>query len=142
MAEADVAVDPVLCRGLADVLADRVPVGDRLVAGPRLERVAERVQIGVRADTRIAEQVPGAAEVVAGLENRVALGRMCGLQVVRGADTGDAGSDDQHVEMVRGKGSCGGHTSIVPGQTAFEEGITHHLDASCGTTCTFGRVMP
>src|SRR3712207_8118947 len=40
-------------------------VGDALRAGPRLERVAERVHVGVRADPGVPEQVPRAADDVA-----------------------------------------------------------------------------
>ena len=46
-----------------------------LAVVPRPERVAERVHVGVRADPRVAEQVPGAADRVARLEDRVALVR-------------------------------------------------------------------
>src|SRR5205085_2156109 len=45
MAESDVPVDAVLVRGLAQIFEDRPAVGDRLPAGPRLERVAERVHV-------------------------------------------------------------------------------------------------
>ena len=48
----------------------------------------------------IAEQVPGAADRVARLEDRVALARALGLQVVGGADPGEAGADDQDVEVL------------------------------------------
>ena len=68
----------------------RSAVGDRLLVPPRLELVAERVQVGVRADARVAEQVPGAAGRVAGLEDRVASCRVLAPQVVGGADAGDA----------------------------------------------------
>ena len=49
--------------GAPDVVEDRGAVGDRLRLGPRLEAEAERVHVGVRADARVAEEVPGAAEV-------------------------------------------------------------------------------
>jgi hypothetical protein len=55
-----------------DVVADRGAVGDRLAFGPGLERVAERVHVGVRAHARIAEQVPGAADRRARFQDRVA----------------------------------------------------------------------
>src|SRR5262245_51705652 len=41
VAEADLRLDSVLLRGLAHVLQDRSAVGDRLVRGPRLPRVAQ-----------------------------------------------------------------------------------------------------
>ena len=47
----------------------------------------------------IAEEVPGAADRLARLEDRVALAGAALLQVVGGADAGEAGADDQHVDM-------------------------------------------
>ena len=99
VAVADPPLDPVLARGLAHVGEDRGPVGDRLLRRPGLEAVAERVHVGVRADPRVAEEVPGAAEVLARLEDRVAAARAALLQVPGGADPREAGADDQHVEM-------------------------------------------
>ena len=78
-----------------------VAVGDRLVGRPRPEPVAERVHVGVRADARVAEQVPGPAEVVARLEDRVAPPGLRVLQVPGGADAGEAGADDQDVDVLR-----------------------------------------
>ena len=99
MVEADLLVDAVLGRGLADIVQDLRPVGDRLRLGPWLERIAEREHVGVGADAGIAEQVPGAADAVAALENGIALARAFVLQVKTRADAGQAGADDQHVEM-------------------------------------------
>src|SRR6185436_20895032 len=63
--EPDVTLHAVVARRGADVLADRGSVGDRLALLPRAEVVAERVHVGVRADARIAEQVPRAPDGVA-----------------------------------------------------------------------------
>ena len=98
--EPDVRLDPVLARGLAHVVEDRGAVGDRLGLAPRLERVAERVHVGVRADPRIAEQIPGAADALARLEDRVGLTGAILLEVMRGADAGQAGADDQDVNVL------------------------------------------
>src|SRR4029077_10412354 len=81
VAEADVVFDPVLARGLANVVADLLAGGDRVFVAPRLERVAKRVHVGVRADAGVAEEVPGAADRLAGLEDRVALAGGVALQV-------------------------------------------------------------
>ena len=70
MTEVDVRGDAVLGRPPREVGEDLVAVGDRVVAGPRLELVAERVQVRVRADAWVAEQVPGPADRVARLEDR------------------------------------------------------------------------
>ena len=102
MVEPDVAVDAVLGNRLAKVREDLVAAGDRVLVPPRLELVAEGVQVGVRADAGIGEQVPGAARRAARLQDRVRLARLLLLQVVGGADAGDACADDQHVDVVRG----------------------------------------
>ena len=93
----DVPVDAVLGRGLPQVGEDAVAVRDRRVGAPRPELVAERVQVGVGPHPRVPEQVPGPAGRAARLKDRVAPLRMIPLQVVGGADPGDAGTDDEHV---------------------------------------------
>ena len=100
--KADLPIDTVLAGRLAYVVEDRRPVGDRLRLRPRLEGVAERVHVGVRADPRVFEQVPRPADAVPRLEDRVGLLRAVGLQVVAGADAGQAASDDQHVNVFDG----------------------------------------
>ena len=100
VAVADLVLDPVLARGLAHVGQDRRAVGQGLGVGPGLEPVAQREHVRVRADARIAEQVPRAAHGVAGLEHGVALGRALLLQVAGGPDAGDARAHDQHVHVV------------------------------------------
>src|ERR1700688_2362262 len=47
VAEANVALDPVLVGRLADVAQDRWAVGDRLFVSPWLELIAKGVQVGV-----------------------------------------------------------------------------------------------
>src|ERR1700677_2951862 len=86
------------CR-LADVAEDRLATRDRLGVRPWPEGVAERVHVGIRAYARVSEQVPGAADAIPGLEDRVALIRAVCLQVVAGADAGQPGPYDQHVHM-------------------------------------------
>jgi hypothetical protein len=105
--EADVAIDAEPGRGLAHVRQDARPVGERAIAGPRVERVAERVHVRVRPHARIAEQVPGAADGLAGLEHGVAGVRQGGLHVVAGGDARQAGPDDEHVEIVVGERGVG-----------------------------------
>src|SRR5581483_2583384 len=68
--------------------------------GPRLEAVAERVQIAVGADARIAVRPPRTAEAVLHVERNEALvGTLLG-EVVGGPDPRDSGTDDQHVEVL------------------------------------------
>src|SRR5207244_2662734 len=92
---------------------DRGAVGDRLGLRPRPEPVAERVHVGVRADARVAKQVPRAAEALARLEDRVRLAGTAVLQVVRGADAGQPGADDQHVEVVEDRIGGSGHARTL-----------------------------
>src|SRR5258707_6165111 len=99
MIEADFLVDTVLGGGLPDVVQDSRPVGDRLRLGPWLERIAHREHVAVGADAGIAEQIPGAADAVAALENDETLIRTVVLQVIARADAGQPGADDQHIDM-------------------------------------------
>src|SRR5580704_8641764 len=110
MAKADVLADAVLCRGLADVVQNPRPVGDRLRLGPWLERIAEREHIAVGADAGIAKQVPGPADAVAALKEDEALTRALVLQMIARADAGKAGADNQHVEMFAHDGALRGRS--------------------------------
>ena len=116
VAGADVTIDPVLARRLAQVVADQAPVGDRLVVLPRLEAVGEGVQVRVRADARVAEEIPRAGGRGAGLEDRVGLARVLLLEVAGAADARDAGADDEDVDVLEmgsgGRGRGVGHRSL------------------------------
>ena len=98
--EADLLLDPVIVRGVADVVEDRGAVGDRLGALPGPEAVAQRVHVGVRADARVAEQVPGTADRIARLENRECLTGTALAQLTCRADAGEACTEDQHIEVL------------------------------------------
>ena len=104
---ADVLVEVVLVDHLAHVLQDLVGGGDGC-AGPRLEAVPERVQVGVAADARVLVEEPGATEALHPLEDDERLLRALLLQVVGGADAGDAGADDDDVEVLGAHGCVGG----------------------------------
>src|SRR5205085_10364023 len=97
--EADLLVDPEVAGGLADVVEDRRPVRDRLRLLPRTEGVAERVHVGVGADAGVAEQVPGAADRLARLEDRERLARTAHRQVTACTHTGQTRADDQYVDV-------------------------------------------
>jgi hypothetical protein len=99
VAEADAALDAVVAGRLAHVLEDRRTVGDRLGLLPRAKGIAEGVHVRVRADARVFEEVPRAADALARLEDRVGLLRAFRLQVTAGADARKAGTDDQHVNV-------------------------------------------
>src|ERR1700754_4671725 len=99
MVEADFLLDAVLGGGLAHVIENPRPIGDRLRLGPRLERIAQREHVAVGADAGIAEQVPGAADAVAALENDITFAGTFLLKMITRADAGQSGADNQHVEM-------------------------------------------
>ena len=80
-----------------------------LVGVPRLELEAERVHVAVGADARIPEQIPRAADVGASFENEIGAIRRLDLQVIRGADAGDPGTDHEDIDMLNVHGS-----TVVP----------------------------
>jgi len=98
VAEAHVALDIVLGGRRSNVVEDRCAVCDRLRLRPRLERVAERVHVRVRANARVFEEIPGAAEILASLQDHVALVGAAVLQMPGRADSRDARSDDDDVD--------------------------------------------
>src|SRR5438477_6592377 len=119
MAVTNLLVDAVLGRGLAHVIEDARAVGDRLRLGPRLERIAEREHVAVGADAGIAEEIPGAADRITALEDDEALAQTFRLQMIARSDAGEAGADDEDVEMLR----C--HRVLRAGQTAVSRQYRH-----------------
>ena len=99
MTEVDVGSEVVLGDRFLEILEDLLAVGDRVVARPRLERVRERMQVGVRANAGIPEQVPRAADGVPRLDDRERLVRQLRLEVVGRADPGNAGADDEDLDV-------------------------------------------
>jgi hypothetical protein len=100
----DLFVDTVLSSGVGDVLADRGTVGKDFYVLPRAELETEGEHVGVRTDTWITEQVPRAAEPLATLQYGDGLvGKLC-RHMTGSTDTGQAGADDQDVEMLCGHG--------------------------------------
>src|SRR6185437_2651668 len=97
--KANLLVDAIIGGRLAHVVQDAWPVRDRLRISPRLERIAEREHVAVGADAGIAEQIPGAADAVAPLEDNEALRRTFVLEMIARADAREAGADDQYIEM-------------------------------------------
>ena len=99
VAIADVTGEIVLGDDVAHVGADLGRGRDRR-AGPRLEAIAEGVQVAVRTDARIFVRPPGAAEVFLSLQHDETRARPLLGQVIGAAHAGDAGADDQDVEML------------------------------------------
>ena len=117
---ADVRAEVVLVDHLAHVFQDLRGRRDRR-AGPGLEAVAEGVEVAVRADARIAVRDPGAAEALLRFEHDEAgAGALVG-EVIGAADAGDAGADDQHVEVFRAllRGGAGEGSGVGHGRRPF-----------------------
>ena len=72
-------------------------VRDVLRSRPGLVGVAQREDVAVGPDARIAEQVPRAADSRAPLQDRVRQLRVLLVNAVRGPDARDSRTDDQHV---------------------------------------------
>ena len=89
----------IVCDDLVQVIKDLVRIGDGIVGSPGLELIAEGVQVGIRPDARIAEQVPGAANGGTAVDDGKTSARLLGHQVMAQPDPGDAGTDDQHIDM-------------------------------------------
>src|SRR6476659_6159068 len=100
LAEANPVEDAEFARRLFDIIADRFPADDGEVAAPRAEREPQGEHVRIGSHARISEQVPGAADSIPGFEGQPALSRAALLQSVSGADTGNAGPDDQHVDVL------------------------------------------
>ena len=93
--------------GEAVFVDDFAEIGENLVRGrnrfadPWLEAIAEGVEVAVRPDAGIAMGDPGSAEAVLGLEDHEAHPGALGLEVIGGADAGNSGPDNRHIEMLR-----------------------------------------
>jgi len=124
----------VLVDHLAHVLEDFVGRGDRL-ADPRLEGVAERVQVAVRADAGVAVHPPRAAEIVVSLQHDETAVAAFLCHVPGRADAGNAGADDEHVEMF----GAAGRGCFFDG--AFERGLGRHAFLS-DNSCVWGSMTP
>ena len=92
--------DAKLGRGFPHIAQDRRPVGNRPRFPPRFEGIAQRVHIAVRAHARVAKQIPGAAAVVARLDNTQAAVGTFALEMAGRADTREPGADNQYVDHI------------------------------------------
>jgi hypothetical protein len=99
-----VAIDAEFTRGLADVFQDARSIADVLDLFPRTEGISEREHVGVGAHARVAEEIPGAANLRTRFEDDVALARTARLQAISRADAGESGADDDDIKMFGGRG--------------------------------------
>ena len=132
VAEVDSPTEIVVVDDFLEIRQNLVRVSDGVIGSPRLELVAECVQIGVRPDTRVAEQVPGAANGVTAIGDGEGPTRLRGGQIVRQTDPGDAGTDDEHID--------------VPGQrfrgaSLVERGDGHEHSQFRGSNCNVNNVI-
>ncbi len=109
-AEPDAPVDAMLVCGRLEVFADVATVGHALFPGPRRPREAQREDAAVTANTGVSEQVPGAADLAATLQDDVAQAGVALGDAVGGSDPGDTCADDDDVEE-----PGGGAGRVVPG---------------------------
>src|SRR5579871_60033 len=105
MIEPDLAIDAALARRVFDVAQDRRTVGDRFRTRPGPEAIAHRVHVGIRTDSRIAEEIPGAADRAAPFEDRKALLRAFLREVPGRTDPGKPGTHDQDIHMINHRNS-------------------------------------
>ena len=86
------------------VLTDISALGQYLLGVPGLEVKTEAGHVGVRADTGITEQIPGATHLFPSLDNGHALiGKLAG-DVASGSDTGQSGTNDHDVVVLGAHG--------------------------------------
>ncbi|CCH78510.1 hypothetical protein BN12_30036 [Nostocoides japonicum T1-X7] len=100
MTEPDQRGEVVLGDRLAQVVQDERRIGDGVLVAPRLELVAEGVQVGVGPDSGVAEQVPRAADALAPFEDDDRLAGELAVEVCRRTDPGDPRTDDHDVELL------------------------------------------
>lgn len=100
MLEANVFVDTFFLGGRLQVPDDGLPVCDGPVFGPGIPPEAKGEEIGVRANTGIAEQIPSAADISPPFENGVTKGREFGLYMMSRVDSRDAGAYDDNIVLV------------------------------------------
>jgi hypothetical protein len=119
---ADVFCEIVLFDHLAHIGADFVGGRDGR-ADPRLEAVAEGVEVAVGANARIFVGPPRSAKCLLLFQHdESGPGHLLG-EVMGAADAGDAGADNQHVEMLdflRGGNRTGGRGDVHAFQSLFE----------------------
>jgi hypothetical protein len=124
---ADVRSEIVFLDHVAHVFQDFGRARDRRCR-PRLETVAEGVQIAVGADAGIAVGGPGAAKGLLGFQRDEARARALRGEMVGGANARNAGAGNQDVKMLRGAG-----------RRLVDLGLNVHLPCSFFVCCSEKR---
>ena len=104
--EMNMVVDAVLVGGVAHVLGDRAALRDRIVLVPGMPGEAKGEQVRIRADARVAKEVPGPADSITGFQESIAVARKLTLNPIGSVDTGDTGADDDDVEAIVREAGC------------------------------------
>ena len=95
----DVIIHPIFLRSLTDVLANGRAIGQHLERMPRAELVPEAKHVGIRTDARVPEQVPGATQALAPLDQCIAQPGTLPGDMAGHANTGQTGADDEHINV-------------------------------------------
>ena len=102
MAKADLFVDAEFARGIFDVLQYGRTIGNSVFARPWSEAISQGIHIGIAANTGKAEKVPGAADIVATLDDRPGLIRAALPQIIGSGNPGQACANNQHIDSFAG----------------------------------------
>src|SRR6202046_1441592 len=124
-AEPDVLIDAVLVRGGVQVLPDVLAVGPPFRAGPRLPWEAQREDAAVRAHPRVAEQVPGAADLLASLQDDIAGPGIALGDAVSRAQAREARADDDDINVCRFGWRHGHRCTSLHGGCCLRHQIRH-----------------
>ena len=100
--ETDMRGHAIFLGGFLHIALDRGAVGQDLGLAPGPELVAKGRHVRIRADARIAEQIPGAADGLAPLQHRVGLALELAGDVAGSADAGQAGANNQNIKIMTG----------------------------------------
>ena len=106
--EADVLLDAVFLGRFCDIAADRRAVSDRQRVGPGFEVVAKGEHVRVGTDARVTEQIPGTAQRFSAFEDGEALAGAMLHQVIGRTDAGQAGTNDQDIQVFDRHGGSSG----------------------------------
>src|SRR5215212_5018291 len=100
MVVADRFINAILGRGLANVIENGGPASHGFGFTPGAKAIAECVHVGVRADTGISKQIPGAADCFAPFEDDETLLRALSLHMAGAANARQSGSYHYHVNVL------------------------------------------
>jgi hypothetical protein len=98
--ETDMTVDAEFAGRISQIVEDGRSIGNYFRSFPWPERVREREHVGIGANAREAEQVPGATNLRARFENDISFAGTASLQTITSPDAGKTGADDHDIEVL------------------------------------------